>query len=71
MNYRELGKTGLQVSEIGLGCEGFNEKDEAFTEEMFALAFEHGINCMDLYSPNPDMHKRVGKAINQKRASWR
>ena len=70
MNYRELGKTGLQVSEIGLGCEGFNEKDEAFTEEMFALAFEHGINCMDLYSPNPDMHKRVGKAINPKRAEF-
>lgn len=70
MNYRELGKTGLQVSEIGLGCEGFNEKDKAFTEEMFALAFEHGINCMDLYSPNPDMHKRVGRAINQKRAEF-
>gem|GEM_PF-4875083 len=25
MNYRELGNTGLRVSEIGMGCEGFSE----------------------------------------------
>lgn len=70
MNYRKLGKTGLSVSEIGMGCEGFNGKDEAFTEEMFQLAFEHGINCMDLYSPDPDMHRRIGKAISRKREEF-
>lgn len=45
MRYRELGKTGLRVSEIGLGCEGFLGRDEAFTRRMFS----------DLYSPDPDM----------------
>lgn len=70
MRYRNLGKTGLKVSEIGLGCEGFNGKSEKFTEEMFNLAFDHGINCMDLYSPNPDMHKNIGKAIHSKRSQF-
>lgn len=70
MNYRVLGKTGLRVSEIGLGCEGFQDKDEAFTEEMFRLAFEHGINCMDLYSPNPDLQRRIGKVIHKNREAF-
>ena len=63
MRYVELGKTGLSVSEIGLGCEGFVGKDEAFTKDVFALALEKGVNVMDLYSPNPEMHKNVGRAI--------
>ena len=37
MNYRKLGKTGLEVSEIGFGCEGFLEKDDAFTNELFEV----------------------------------
>lgn len=70
MIYRELGNTGLKVSEIGLGCEGFNKGDDDFTNEMFELAFEHGINCMDLYSPNPDMHRRVGNVIRKRRKDF-
>ncbi len=70
MKYRELGKTGIEVSEIGLGCEGFNNADDKFTEDMFTLAFKHGINCMDLYSPNPDMHRRIGNAIRDRRKDF-
>ena len=70
MIYRNLGGTGLKVSEIGLGCEGFLEKDGAFTEKMFARAFEGGVNVMDLYSPDPDMHVRVGRAVGGRRKDF-
>jgi len=70
MNYRELGRTGLNVSEIGLGCEGFNGRDEAFTNEMFDIALNAGVNCMDLYSPNPDLHNRIGKVLRGKREQF-
>ena len=35
MIYRELGNTGLKVSEIGMGCEGFSEENCAMTKKLF------------------------------------
>ncbi|MBU5627069.1 aldo/keto reductase [Oscillibacter sp. MSJ-2] len=67
MRYRTLGRTGLQVSEIALGCEGFVQQDDEFAREMFRLAMDSGVNCMDLYSPNPDVQRRVGEAIHGRR----
>lgn len=63
MNYHKLGNTGLMVSEIGLGCEGLINRDDALVREMFDLALKNGVNCMDLYSPNPQLHKIVGEII--------
>lgn len=70
MNYRELGSTGLRVSEIGLGCEGFVGQDQKFTHEMLQLAFDHGVNCMDLYSPDPELRSRIGSVLHGRRGSF-
>ncbi len=38
MKYRELGNTGLKVSEIGMGCEGFAEDRCRMTKKLFDTA---------------------------------
>ena len=70
MHYRELGATGLCVSEIGLGCEGFLGRSPAYTQEIFDRALAAGVNCMDLYSPDPEMHRNVASAIASVRDSF-
>ena len=53
MEYREVGRTGLKVSEIGMGCEGFVGKSQAQIREMVDLMEGAGVNCIDLYTPYP------------------
>ena len=63
MNYREFGKTGLKLSEIGLGCEGFVDADDALSDAIFALALQNGVNCLDMYTPDPAAQKKIGRGI--------
>ena len=70
MKYRTLGRTGLQVSEIGLGCEGFNGRSMEFTRELFDYAISQGINCMDLYSPNPELRDNIGTVLQGRRENF-
>ena len=67
MQYRELGNTGLLVSEIGMGCEGFFEKDCTMAKELFDLAEREGINYFDLYASDPELRKAVGNALSGRR----
>ena len=45
MKYRELGRMGLKVSEIGMGCEGFVDKSYVQVKEFVDVMEEGGVNC--------------------------
>lgn len=70
MEYRKLGKTGLSVSVIGLGCEGFigMSEEETFRQMDFAIA--QGINFIDMYSSNPGLRTNIGKALLNRRSQF-
>ena len=70
MNYRDLGNTGLKVSEIGMGCEGFGENECRNTQVLFDLAEKSGINYFDLYTSNPKVRASVGDALNGRREKF-
>ncbi len=70
MVYRTLGRTGIRVSEIGMGCEGFVDKSYedvlALVDRMEAL----GVNCVDLYTPNPEVRSNLGRALRGRREKF-
>lgn len=69
MLYRKLGKTDLEVSNLGFGCmrlphkENFYEIDEVEATKMFDYAIEHGVNYFDTaYSYHTKSMKQGGNA---------
>ena len=67
MDYRVLGNTGLKVSVIGMGCEGFSEENYGMAGKLFDEAERLGINYFDLYGSDPSMRKAVGKVLKGRR----
>ena len=70
MKYRELGRTGLKVGEIGMGCEGFVDHDGKYTKALFDRAEAAGVNCFDLYSPSSEVRSLVGEALRGRREKF-
>lgn len=70
MEYRLLGKTGLRVSTIALGCEGFMHKTPEEVKADFDFAIAHGVNFMDIYSSNPDLRSNIGVALEDRRENF-
>lgn len=67
MKYRNLGKTGLAVSEIALGCSGFEGKGREQVCSELAYAMERGVNFLDLFASDLVLRSNVGAAIAGRR----
>lgn len=67
MKYRALGRTGLQVGEIGMGCEGFGVEDGTLINGLLDTAIQSGVNYMDLYTSDPVLRSRLGKSLRGRR----
>ena len=63
MEYRTLGRTGLRVSAVALGCEGFMHKTAEEVKADMDYAISNGINFIDIYSPNPELRANIGAAL--------
>lgn len=52
MEYRVLGRTGIRVSAVGIGGEGFENKIYKDCEAIIDCAMNEGINFIDIYNSN-------------------
>lgn len=70
MRYRELGKTGLRVSEIGLGAEWLERHSEEEVQAVIDRCEGCGINILDCWMSNPQVRSSIGKALKGRREKW-
>ena len=70
MRYRELGKTGLRVSEIGLGAEWLERHSEEEGQAVIDRCEGCGINILDCWMSNPQVRSSIGKALKGRREKW-
>ena len=70
MRYRNLGKTGLKVSEIGFGGEWLERHDEDESVELIRYAGLQGINIIDCWMPDPKSRDIIGRAMEGNRENW-
>lgn len=70
MKYRQLGNTGLAVSEIGLGAEWLERHNAAEVKEIIDCCAENGINILDCWMSEPAVRSNIGAALAGSREKW-
>ena len=67
MEYREVGRTGIKGSIIGIGLEHVDNKPLEKVEEVVHAALDHGINMMDMFMPGREVRTNIGRALAGRR----
>ena len=70
MNYRQLGNTGLSVSEIGLGGEWLERHHAQEVKAVVDACRNKGINIIDCFMSEPNVRTNIGNAIKHDREKW-
>ena len=70
MEYRKLGNTGIEVSEIAFGAEFLVQRPYEDTEELIKACEDNGINFVDCWMSEPDVRSHLGRAIKGNRENW-
>ncbi len=69
MQYRKLGNTGLEVSEIGFGGEWMDKSLEE-TRAVVDACEAAGINVLDCWMADPPRRSNLGDALEGRRDKW-
>lgn len=67
MIYRQIGKTGLEASVIGLGCEHLDNRPYDMVKETVDAALEQGMNILDVFMPGREVRENIAKALGTRR----
>jgi len=67
MRYRPLGRSGIPVSEVGLGCEYLQKKDYPAVKAIVDEAIMQGITIFDIFMSEPTVRTHLGKALMGRR----
>ena len=70
MKTRRLGKTELEVSEIGFGGEWLERHPEEESIELIRYASSKGINILDCWMADPKSRNIIGEGIKENRSKW-
>lgn len=67
MKFRPLGSTGLEVSEVSLGCSAFEKMDTAQSRLFMDAALDSGMNYIDIWTSDPTVRGNIGYALQGRR----